>query len=732
MDFWRAVGILNNRKWLILFSVIVATALTWFATRLVGAKWVATVRFMAIQSSSLVSSSGKGSDDDKEKGSIRDQDRAQLAAIQAVLKSKEVVDGALKDMKMAQFPPDILDRVTVTIAGPRIYAMEFVDNSPSRAENIANALADSFIRIYKERRMKINREVVDMLNTQITNTDKKITSLRQKYDDYRLQHNITGNVTTNLDQIFTRIKDASNRRDEATQLLARTQAQITSREKQLPQLSKTVTSPGRVIPSTVIGQLKSEIAVIDKQYNELKARYSDDYPTVKKAKAELDRLNTRLNDEIKHPVRLPSETVPNPAYAEAERQIAQLRTEAAGIAAQIPAMESAITEGKALLAKFKGVDSRAIGMAKEVDQQNEIRAGLVARLNLAQMALDQSGAQQPVEIADRVNEFNPAQSTTKGRTTKLMILAIFGSLIAVCAIVVALDSVDRRVKTVVQAEMMLPARVVAAIPQPMGPVTYSNLARATEMQPGSLHSEAYRFLGLHLLSPRGPKVKSLMVLSAKAEQGSTTTVTNLGITLAQAGKKVIIIDANVRTAELHQVFEMPNDYGFTNVLKDPTSVNLDKALRPTSVPNLKVMTSGPMSPNAWELFRSSNLQELSRMMSERADFILYDTPSALIFTDALNLAPVVDAAFLCVRALEQLTGAEQRVVELLEQNNVTVLGSVLSDVPAQVVEGYHNYQHYYAGGAAATAGAISGRTAPAATSSPMIEISGPDQDGKNG
>ncbi|HEX5323960.1 MAG TPA: hypothetical protein VFW40_09250, partial [Capsulimonadaceae bacterium] len=99
--------------------------------------------------------------------------------------------------------------------------------------------------------------------------------------------------------------------------------------------------------------------------------------------------------------------------------------------------------------------------------------------------------------------------------------------------------------------------------------------------------------------------------------------------------------------------------------------------------------------NAWQLFRSQNLLELSCRLHDLADYVLYDTPSSLMFTDALNLAPVVDSAILCVRALEPLTGTEERLIELLERANVTVLGSVLSDVPTEVLEGFENYEHYY-------------------------------------
>ncbi len=208
-----------------------------------------------------------------------------------------------------------------------------------------------------------------------------------------------------------------------------------------------------------------------------------------------------------------------------------------------------------------------------------------------------------------------------------------------------------------------------------------------------------------------------MVLSAKAEQGSTTTVTNLGITLAQAGKRVIIVDANVRTPELHQVFQTPNDFGFTDLLNNPDAETLERALHATSIRNLNVIPSGPQPVNPWELFRSDNLKLVSQTLHQIADYVIYDTPSALLFTDALNLAPVVDAAFLCVRALEPLSGSEQRLVELLEEANVTVLGSVINHVPTAVLEGYTNYQHYYApAGIGTSAGAIG--TAEVAVAAP--------------
>jgi capsular exopolysaccharide synthesis family protein len=334
------------------------------------------------------------------------------------------------------------------------------------------------------------------------------------------------------------------------------------------------------------------------------------------------------------------------------------------------------------------------------------------------MLKDVTESQDPITIMGRVNDFNPPINTSASKA-KLMIMAGLGALLLSAGIIVGLDMMDRRLRTVQEAEIVLPAPIIAAIPQPMNEVSYSDMARVTQLFPQSLQSEAYRFLGLHLLNQHEDPARSLMICSAKAEQGTTTTLTNLGITLAQAGKRVILVDANIRTAELHHVFGMPNEFGYTNLLQNPEGANLERALHSTGIDNLKVICSGPQPANPWELFRSQNVQRLSEQLLDQADYVLYDTPSSILFTDALNLAPIVDAAFLCVRALEPVTGAEDRLVKLLQDADVPVLGCVLNDVPAAVVQGYHNYQHYYYPGAnAGIAGALESVEA-APTASPL-------------
>src|ERR1041385_6183002 len=125
MDFWRAVQILNRRKWLILTSVVVTTLLTFLATRLVGSKWVATVRF--VSKNPIVQNMN-----DPTASNPQDAARAQASMYEAVVKSKDVLETALTELHMSQLPPKLLESIKLEATGPRLFELAVTDSSPSR------------------------------------------------------------------------------------------------------------------------------------------------------------------------------------------------------------------------------------------------------------------------------------------------------------------------------------------------------------------------------------------------------------------------------------------------------------------------------------------------------------------------------------------------------------------------------------------------------------------------
>lgn len=692
MDFWRAAEVINKRKWLIALSVIVATALTWGATRLVGAKWQSTVQFIQPQSNpfAMVVTDSSGQE---QNGQINmDGAKAQAFVYTAVVKSRDVMEPALRSLNLHKLPPHLLQNVQFVASAPRLYQLQVTDANPALSGKLANALAHHFESVYQKLRTDNAASNVHVLQQSLKEADAKLDVARRRYDDYRSQHNIIGSISTTLDMALNRVRDTQLKRDEADQHYADGLARLHRLQLEMTQLPATVTVDSRNVDPNV-RQMEDELDVVSRQLAEYKTRYTDAMPVVQTAKAKQAGLIHSLQKAREHGQL--NFKQPNPALIALRAEQTMLSQEIAGYQAQAATLSSDLASATTEMDRYKGLDSPLGSLIADVTNLTDNRNSIANRLQAARMSLDATSTQDSIQIMDRVQAFNPPVNITEGRTLKLILLAALCALIATSGLVLGLDTVDRRVRSVKEAEIALPAPVLAAIPQPMGEVTYSTLARATELHPQSLHSEAYRFLGLHLLTSTEKPIRSLMVVSAKAEQGTTTTLTNLGITLAQAGKKVILVDANVRTAELHQVFHIPNEVGFTDLLQSPTSDMLAKAVQDTTIRNLRVVTSGQQPGNPWQLFRSASMVEVARRLHEQADYVLYDTPSAVIFTDALNLAPVVDAAFLCVRALEPVTGAEERIVKLLNQSEVPVIGCVLNDVPAAVVEGYHNYLHYY-------------------------------------
>jgi capsular exopolysaccharide synthesis family protein len=196
-------------------------------------------------------------------------------------------------------------------------------------------------------------------------------------------------------------------------------------------------------------------------------------------------------------------------------------------------------------------------------------------------------------------------------------------------------------------------------------------------RPLSPVSEAYRASIVSILTGNGngsPLV--LAITSAGRGDGKTTTLCNLGIALAHIGKRVLLIDADLRRPRLHSVFHLPNDPGLAQVL---TSRPLESAVQTTKVPGLSILTSGAESPEALFLLHSDRVGRVLSSARNDYDTVLIDTPPVLELADARVVGQYADAAILVCRAgatsRDSAAGAAQR----LQWDRIPVLGTILND-----------------------------------------------------
>jgi capsular exopolysaccharide synthesis family protein len=206
--------------------------------------------------------------------------------------------------------------------------------------------------------------------------------------------------------------------------------------------------------------------------------------------------------------------------------------------------------------------------------------------------------------------------------------------------------------------------------------------------PSSPPADDYRILrsSIESLSLARP-IKSILVTSPSERGARTTTVSNLGVVMAQAGTRTVLVDADIRQPMLHDIFGVPESPGLTDYLKSGSPVA--EALKPTSVENLQLLTTGSRVSNPSELLDSPGMSRLLELLQPVADVVILDGPSPLHFSDAVLLSKHVDGVLLVLTAGRTRRDAAQSSVMLLERAGAKVLGGVLHAASNQIAsDGY--------------------------------------------
>ncbi|MEH6883235.1 CpsD/CapB family tyrosine-protein kinase [Priestia megaterium] len=203
-------------------------------------------------------------------------------------------------------------------------------------------------------------------------------------------------------------------------------------------------------------------------------------------------------------------------------------------------------------------------------------------------------------------------------------------------------------------------------------------------------AEQYRTIRTNIqFSNVDQDIKTIVVTSSGAEEGKSTTTSNLATVYAQQGLKVLLIDADLRKPTGHYTFRLENHIGLTNVLTRQST--LAQAVQESEIPHLSVLTSGPIPPNPSELLASAQMAELLKEMKKQFDMIIFDTPPILAVADAQILANQVDGTILVVSSGKTEKDAALKSKELLSNAQGKLLGVVLNN--RKVEEG--NYYYYY-------------------------------------
>lgn len=303
-------------------------------------------------------------------------------------------------------------------------------------------------------------------------------------------------------------------------------------------------------------------------------------------------------------------------------------------------------------------------------------------------------------VIDSIVVVDPAQTPGRPVSPRISLntaLAATVGLIVAVGIVFLIEYLDDTVKTPGDVERVF------------GLPTLGTIARISSMEkpqdhvvtahhPRSRTSEAYRMLRTNVqFSTIGNPDGILLVTSPGPLEGKTTTSANLAVTMAQDGRRVILVDSDLRRPALHKFFALHNRLGFTDLILND-QLPIERALQRTGVQGLEVLTSGRLPPNPAELLGSERAQRLLGLLGERADAVILDSPPALAVADTAILAAQSTGVILVVEQGRTRTEEARRGKEALDKTGAKLLGVVLNKVTRKRGYGYYYYYYYDEGG----------------------------------
>jgi len=288
-----------------------------------------------------------------------------------------------------------------------------------------------------------------------------------------------------------------------------------------------------------------------------------------------------------------------------------------------------------------------------------------------------------VQITDTAE---PGDAPVKPNKTLNITLGLVFGLIMGVGLAFFIEYLDTSVKTIDDVERAFQAPVLGVIPQ--------NVGILADEGPESKHAEAYRVLRTNILfSRKDDKLNSIVVVSAGAGEGKSTTTLNLATVFAQTGQRILIVDSDLRRPTLHKLLRVGNNIGLTNYLLKQNTIA--EVIQTTNVPMLDFMASGKLPNSSMGILGSGQMKEMVAELKQRYDFIFFDSPPILGVSDASILASEMDLVVQIIQYRRYPQPMNIRAKQMIEKVGGNFVGIVLNNINMSQDESYYYYSGYY-------------------------------------
>ena len=687
LDYWRIV---NKRKWLILGIVAAFVSLSAVRTLMQTPLYTATVRLQIDRNVAKIVEGGDLTPIESEYGD--DFMRTQYQVLEShsiaervasalklgqdadffkprgfsligavkglILPSPASDNGSADEAALEQTAAGIIlgNRSVNPVMGSRLVDVSYSDPDPVRAQRIANAYADAFVAANLDKRFQANASAKTFL-------EDKIAQLKLRLEDSEKKM-----LAFAQDQQIVDINDkssiAENNLAAANAALGNLVAERTKNE----QLWRQVESADQInlpqfLTNSVIEGLRSQKKTLTTEYQEKLSTFKPSYPGMVEISNKIKEIDQQIASEV--------EAIKGSLKAAYESSLAQEN--------EMKSRSNALSKDALDLQK-RSIQFNIL--KREVDTNRELYANLLQRYKEVDVA---SGiGSNNVFVVDQAQ--TPGAPSSPNLFSALKFSFLLGLALA-AGIAYLLERLDDKIRSPEQAEQISGLSLLGIIPK---------VASVDEelADPRSALAEAYRSLctALQFTTENGLP-RTLVITSAGPSEGKSLTSICIARHFATIGRKVLLVDADLRNPSLHVQFNTDNGSGLSNYLTG--SVSPPNVMRATDLPNLAFIASGPLPPNAADLLGSARLHSLLSVGLEVFDLIVVDGPPVMGLADAQLLSSAAAATVFIVGAGQTRTALVRGALRRLQLSRGSIVGTVLTKYDAKAAGYGYGYGYEY-------------------------------------
>ena len=577
-----------------------------------------------------------------------------------------------------QADPDPYSRYAGVVSGAlsvdpvrnsRLVDISMTSTDPQLAADLANAHARAYIEQNLEYRFSASREATDWLEQQLAEQRKKVEASEAELQRYKEQHDAVA-VEDRQNIVVQRLADLNS---------AATKAKTTRIEKEALynqlksiQNSNALDSFPAVLGNDYIQKLKSDLGDLQRQQAELGEKYGDRHPEMVKVRSAIQSGEAKLQLEI-------------------NKVVQSVKSEYDTAAAQERTLVGALEGGKseALSLNRKGIEFSVL--QRDAESNRQVYEALLQRTKETGISGERKASNirvvDPAEVPD--GPFLP-------RRRQDLTTAAFSGLVLALGLVFLFEYLDNRIKSPQELRAQLNVPFLGMVPS----IDPSAGALLHDGVPPNF-AEAIRAVRTNVLfSSADEGVRLIVVTSAGPGEGKSMFSSNLAVSLAQAGQRVLHVDADMRRPRVHAIFDIAQEPGLSNLLVGDCKPS--EAIRKTSVQNLCVLPAGMIPPNPAELLGSKRCEEFFETLGQNFDWVILDSPPVLAVADASILANTATGVVFVVGADQTSRQAARAAIEQLQAVQAHIIGAVLNRVDLEKNPYYYSayyrkeYSRYYA------------------------------------